>query len=452
MTKSLGSDFTKGPIFKNLLLFTVPFFLSNLLQILYNVIDMIVVGQAAGQIGLSAVSIGGDITNCLTTVIIGFSTAGQVIISQYLGAGERQRIGPFIGTMSVFILVCALAFSAVCLILRDSLLVWMSTPKEGWREARDYVTVCLLGLIFLCGYNTVSAVLRGMGDGRHPLLFAVIASGINVALDLVFVIRFSWGAAGAAAATVIAQAVSFLLAVAFLRSRREQLGFVIRTCDFTIDREFALLLVKIGVPMALKSAAVQITKLFVDSFINSYGVVVCAACGVTNRISSIINLLSQAFNTSGSAMISQNIGGERYERVTQILARMFAVTIPMTAAACLALVCWPEEIFRLFTGEGEVIAVCMTYVPIGVAAFLSSAVRSPMNALIYGCGNYKINFVTAVLDGMILRVGLSLFFGLSAGMGYRGFWLGDAIAGYTPCVIGLVLFVSGKWKTNRYII
>jgi len=190
----------------------------------------------------------------------------------------------------------------------------------------------------------------------------------------------------------------------------------------------------------------------VDSFINSYGVVVCAACGVTNRISSIINLLSQAFNTSGSAMISQNIGGERYERVTQILARMFAVTIPMTAAACLALVCWPEEIFRLFTGEGEVIAVCMTYVPIGVAAFLSSAVRSPMNALINGCGNYKINFVTAVLDGMILRVGLSLFFGLSAGMGYRGFWLGDAIAGYTPCVIGLALFVSGKWKTNRYII
>lgn len=449
---TIGADFTEGPILRQLLLFTAPLFLSNLMQICYNVVDMAVVGQVEGQVGLSAVTVGGDLTNCLTAITMGFVTAGQVIIAQFLGGGQRKRIGPLIGTMAVFLALCVAVVSALCLTLRGQLLTWMSTPPEAWDAALAYITISLGGLVFICGYNLVSAILRGLGDSRHPFLFVAIASAINVVLDFLFVAGLGWGAGGAAAATVIAQAVSFLLALAFLCRNRDRLGFSIGWQDARINGELLGILVKLGFPMAIKSAAVQFTRLFTNSFINSYGAVVCAASGVASKINSVNNLLSESLNGAGAPMIGQNIGGEQYGRVRQILLRMLSITIPTTLVLIFCVCRWPEAIFGLFTHEEAVVEVCLHYVPIAVLAFFSSAIRSPMNALINGCGNYKINFAVAILDGFVLRVGLGLYLGLELGMTYLGFWLGDAIASYTPCVIGLLLLVSGRWKTNRYVI
>ena len=161
--KSLIVDFTEGNISKQLLTFAAPLFLSSLLQVVYNMVDMIIVGRAAGEVGLSAVAVGGDVSNFLTFFAMGFANAGQIIISQYIGAGQKDKVGRFTGTMFTFLLGCALVLSAVCLFLRHPILQVMNTPEESYNDTLAYATVCIVGLVFIYGYNIVGAILRGMG-------------------------------------------------------------------------------------------------------------------------------------------------------------------------------------------------------------------------------------------------------------------------------------------------
>ena len=200
-SRSMVNDFTRGNITKQLFTFAFPLFLSSLLQVLYNMADMIIVGRALGKVGLSAVSLGGDVSNFLTFVAMGFCSAGQVIISQYIGAGRRDRISPFVGTMFTTLMLCAFSISTVCLFLRTPILRLMNTPAEAFGEALSYSTVCMAGLIFIYGYNIISAILRGMGDSTRPFIFIRIAAVLNLILDLIFVAGMHWGAGAAALAT-----------------------------------------------------------------------------------------------------------------------------------------------------------------------------------------------------------------------------------------------------------
>ena len=188
MSKTYITDFTQGNVSKHLLVFAAPLFLSNMLQVVYNLVDMVIVGHVAGEVGLSAVSIGGDISGFLTFISMGFSSAGQVLIAQYIGAGYRDRVGKFVCTMSSFLLTTAVVVGAICLLLRQPILQLMNTPAESYQQTLDYATVCMFGMVFIYGYNIVSAVLRGMGDSKHPFVFISMAAVLNVILDIIFVI------------------------------------------------------------------------------------------------------------------------------------------------------------------------------------------------------------------------------------------------------------------------
>ena len=449
---SLITDFTTGSVPKQLLIFSAPLFFSNLLQVVYNMADMIIVGMAMGKVGLSAVSVGGDVSHFLTFLAMGFSSAGQVIIAQYVGAGQKDRIGRFVGTMFHFLFLCSVVLSSVCLLLRSPILGLMNTPAASWDEALAYATVCMAGLPFIYGYNAISAVLRGLGDSRHPFVFISIAAVMNIVLDLLFVLGFGMGAMGAALATVIGQGFSFVACAVFLWHSRGTFDFALEPALF-LRMETALLggLVKLGVPMAIKSASIQFSKLFVNSWINSYGVEVSAMAGIANKFNSISNLFSNSVNTAGASMVGQNIGAKQYKRVPRIMLTAFCVTMTTSALLSLAVILFPTQVFGIFTTEPEVLAIAMEYIPIAVLIFFGSACRAPSNALINGCGHYKINFATAILDGLVLRIGLSILFGLTLHMEYMGFWLGDALAGFTPLWIGIVYYLSGKWKNETSI-
>ncbi len=452
MEKSQIKDFTKGNVSRQLIVFSLPLFLSNLLQVVYNMVDMVVVGNALGKVGISAVSVGGDVTHFLTFIAMGFSNAGQVLIARYIGAKEQDKIGRFVGTMSAFLVTCSLVISAVGLVFQNGILRLMNTPDEAFAGAAAYSAVCMAGLIFIYGYNVVSALLRGMGDSRHPFVFISIAAILNLALDLVFVLGFHMGAGGAALATVISQAVSFLACVLFLYKNRAEFRLDIRLHDFLHwDREMLGDLVKLGTPMAIKTASIQISKLFVNSWINSYGVAVSAFAGIANKVSNISNLISAAMNTAGSTMVGQNIAAGEFGRVKKILKTLAVITLSV-AAVISALIClFPQQIFGIFTDEADVLTIADKYIPIAVMLFFGSALRAIMNALINGSGNYKINFVTAIMDGIVMRIGLAILFGLALDMKHYGFWLGDALAGFTPFWIGLVFYFTGLWKKGRKV-
>ena len=260
------------------------------------------------------------------------------------------------------------------------------------------------------------------------------------------------GAGGAALATVLSQAVSFLACAVFLFRQRQQFRLDISRRDFfRWDREMLGDLVKLGTPMAIKTASIQVSKLFVNSWINSYGVAVSAFAGIANKVSNIANLVSSAMNTAGSTMVGQNIAAGEFGRVRKILKQLAVITLTV-ALLCSVLLCiFPETLFGFFTDDTSVLEIAGGYVPIAVLLFLGSALRAVMNALINGSGNYKINFATAILDGIVLRIGLALLFGLAFGMKHYGFWLGDALAGFTPFWIGLVFYLSGRWKKGKKV-
>lgn len=440
-------NFSEGNIPKQLIMFASPLFLSSLMQIVYNAVDMIVVGQKLGQVGLSAVSVGGDISHFLTFFAMGFSNAGQILISQYIGAKQQDKLGRFISTMFTTLMGCAVGVSAVCLALRHTLLQLMNTPAAAYDGALAYSTVSMIGLVFIYGYNSGSAVLRGMGDSRHPFIFISIASVLNILLDILFVMVLPFGCMGAALATVISQGISFVLCASYLYRNRGAIGIDFTLHNFTNpDKDMFLSLVKLGLPMAIKSASIQISKLFVNSFINSFGVAVSAFAGIANKIASISNLVSNSVNTAGSSMVGQNIGAEKYDRVPKIMLTVAAITFTVAITMSILFCTFPLQLFGIFSREKEVLDIALEYLPIAVLMFFGSACRAPANALINGSGNYKMNFATAIFDGIVMRIGLAVLFGIVLNWGYLGFWLGDALAGFTPLVIGIVFFISGKWK------
>ena len=440
-------DFTQGNITKQLVTFAFPLFLSNLLQVVYNMVDMIVVGHVLGKEGLSAVSVGGDVTHLLTFISMGFASAGQVLIARLIGGRQEEKIGRFVGTMCGFLFSCALTLTVLGLVFQPAMLRLMNTPAESLAGAQSYATVSMAGLLFIYGYNIVSAILRGMGDSRHPFIFISLAAVMNLVLDILFVVVFRMGAGGAALATIISQGVSFITCACFLIRHRAEYKLNITLRHFVQwDQSMLLSLIKLGVPMAIKSASVMVSKLFVNSFINAYGVAVSAFAGIANKLSSVSMLVSNAMNTAGSTVVGQNLAAGKFDRVKKILLRIAYITLSMAALFSLVIMLFPEEIFGIFTADAAVMQIARGYIPIAVLLFFGAAMRAIMNALINGSGHTKINFATAILDGIVMRIGLAVLFGLVMHMEYTGFWLGDALAGFTPFFIGLVFYVTGAWK------
>ena len=416
---TLIADFTTG----KLVSFAMPMFLSHLLQIVYNMADMIIVGQTLGKVGLSAISVGGDIMNCMTFIAMGFSSAGQVLIAQYIGAKQHDKLSRFVATMSAALFGFACCVTGIGLLFRREIMELMHTPPS------------MAGIVFVYGYNAVSAILRGMGDAKHPFYFISLAALLNIVLDVIFVMQLGTGAKGAALATILSQGVSFLLCAGFICKNRERYHLSLTLGQFFHPEKVMLLsLLKLGVPMAIKNAAVQFSKMFVNSWVNSF------------KINMSVNMMSNSVNTAGASMVGQNIGAAQYDRVRQIVVAVYRIMLAVAAVASLVIYFFPEQVYGIFTDDPAVIRIGYEYIPIAILAFFSCAGRSGSNALINGSGNSRVNFITAVFDGIVLRLGLSVLFGIVLDMKYMGFWLGDALANFTPLWVGLLFYHSGAWK------
>ncbi len=446
---TMVTDLTNGSVTKLLLKFAFPLFVSNALQAIYNIVDMIVVGQYIGGEGMSAVSIGGDVLHLLTFIAMGFSSAGQVIISQDVGAKRMDAVRKTIGTMFTFLLGISLVISVGCYYIRNLMLDLLNTPAESYEFTMDYTVTCIFGLFFIYGYNIVSAILRGMGDSRRPFAYIAIAAVVNIVLDLVFVAGLNMEVFGAALATVISQGLSFVIALTYLYIKKESFGFDFKPDSFKIDRQAFKKLVALGVPMAIQSAAINFSKIVLTSWINLYGVVFSALSGLYNKINMMIGIVSQSFTTAGSTMVGQSLGAQKYDRVPKIMKVVLYSSVLISTILAVALFFFSEPIFRMFTSDEEVLAIASIVVLPAILNMYGSATRSMSFSLMNGSGNAKLNFAVAIIDGIISRIGISALLGFAVGMGCQGFWYGDALAGYMPMVIGLVFFFSGRWKKDK---
>ena len=439
-------DLTVGSVPKTLLTFALPLFMSGLLQMVYNMVDMIVVGRFVGTEGLSAVAIGGEVLQLITFVAMGFSNAGQILISRCVGENNKEKIGKMVGTLFTLLLSLAVVIMIVFLFSYRGIIRWLNTPEEIWEYTRQYSVTCVWGIVFIYGYNLVSAILRGMGDSRHPFQFIAIASVINLILDVVFVGFIKMGPLGAALATVIGQAISFLFALRLLFRNREQIHFDFHPSHFRLYRETIGPLLSLGIPMVIQSAAVTFSMLFVNSYINTYGTTAVAVTGVARKLEMMIGVVSQAISSAGGAMISQALGANKTSRVPKVVFHaLWIVAIPASIFAVITFF-HPEWLFGLFSTDPAVLSMAIIYVPIALVQYLGATLRPANFALINGSGNSKLNLAVALLDGIASRIGLSLFLGVKLAWGIRGFWYGNALSGLVPFLIGSVYLISGAWK------
>ena len=442
-------DLTQGSVTRLLLVFSYPLLLSNLLQTVYNMVDMIVIGQFVGKAGLSAVSIGGDLLHLLTFLAMGFANAGQVILSQYIGAGNRERVKGTIGTMFTLLGAAAVVLTVVCALLLDTFLGWMNTPAESLLYTRQYGMTCILGMIFIYGYNLVSAIMRGMGDSKRPFLFIAVAAILNMILDVLFVKYLHMEVFGAALATVIGQGVSFLASLVYLYRRRESFGFDFRPASFRIDGPTFRRLLALGIPMAIQSAAINLSKILLMSWINLFDVTYSALAGIFNKLNTMCGVISQSFTTAGSTMVGQNLGGRKYKRVNETLLTILLIGMGFAALFTAVMLLWPEGVYGMFTPDPDVLSVAAVLTLPVILNFFGAGTRSVAFSLINGSGRAKLNLAVAIIDGMISRIGLAALFGFALHWDCFGFWMGDALAGFMPLLIGGVFYLSGRWRSRE---
>ena len=448
--RELIRDLTTGSVPGTMLRFAMPLFLSGLLQMVYNMVDMIVVGQMVGTEGLSAVSVGGEMMMLITFIAMGFSNAGQILISRYVGEKRHDLIGEMVATLFTLLMSAAVVIMVFFLLTYRNILSWLNTPEDIWEYTCDYCITCILGTVFIYGYNLVSAILRGMGDSKHPFMFIAIASVLNLVLDLLFVGPMRMGPRGAALATVIGQSVSFLFALVLLYRHREQIYFDFKPSHFRISRSVIRPLLSLGIPMVIQSAAITFSMLFVNSYINQYGKIPIAVTGIARKLENMISIVAQAISAAGGAMISQALGAGKTERVPKVVGHaLWIVAIPSAVFALITLV-RPEWLFGIFSSDPEVLKMVLEqYIPVAMIQYLGCTLRPPAFALINGSGNSRMNLAVALLDGVACRIGLSILLGVTFAMGISGFWYGNAISGCVPFVVGFSFLLSGRWKVMK---
>ena len=443
-------DMTTGNIPRMMITFALPFMLANLLQALYSVVDMAVVGQFLGSVGLSATSVGGQITNFLTLTGVAIGNAGQILVGQMVGAKDRDGMAGAISSLMRLVLIIGIAFTVAGLLVYPYALQWLNTPAEAMADAKDYLRVCCYGIFFIFAYNAICGVLRGIGDSKRPLIFVAVSAVVNLVLDILFVAVFHWGVWGAAVATVIGQGVSFVAALVYLLRKKEELGVPKLLSGGRIEGMMKLLLT-LGAPLALMQVCIHITMLIVTAYVNEYGLVATAVNGVGNKLYSVISVVSGAMVSATATMVAQNMGAKKPERAEKAVWTGLAIDTVVAVLISVVAWFWPEQVFGLFNKEPEVLTMAREYMHISILLYVSFNLMTPLLGLYNGVGAVKQSFLVSVLDSVVARLGLSFLFAWGCHMGVNGFFLGTALAGWVSVFIPGAYFLSGKWKNKKLL-
>jgi putative MATE family efflux protein len=444
MSDKYRKNFTEGNVNKQLIHFAIPFLLAQLLQAFYSLVDMLVVGRFMGDMGIAAVNNSTVLTMFISTFVSGFALSGTVLVAQYVGAKEEEHAKATIGTMFTLFLYASILITVIGLVLDDTFLKILNTPQEAYLEAKRYLVICFTGTIFICGYNGVSAVLRGLGDSKRPLYFVAIATGVNIVLDIIFVGLLHMGAGGAALATVLAQALSFLLCIRTLY--KQNFIFDFKKESFRIDKRKLPLIFQIGTPSAIQSGIVNFSFIFVISHINVYGLAASTAAGIGSKIDSFAILPAIAFSQAVATMVGQNLGAEKYDRAKQTLfagmrlSFLFALVI-FTVVHFLA-----NPILGMFHCSAETMEIGREYIKLATIAYLFNSITFTVNGLANGAGMSLMPMFTAFCNLILARIPLIILFSQNMGMGLRGIFLAMGLSQATGVFISAWFYFGGKWK------
>lgn len=352
MSQKDKADFTQGNILSKLIPFMMPVLGALILQAAYGAVDLLVVGRFGTTAGLSAVSTGSQILNLVTFVITQFAMGITVLIARYIGEKCVNQIGELLGgAITVFAMAC-LGLFVVMVFFANPLAVLMQAPKEALALTSVYVRICGGGIFFIVAYNVLAAIFRGFGDSKSPLIFVAVACVVNIIGDLILVAGFHLDAAGAAIATVMAQAVSVVLAIVMLK--RKKYDFRIRKADLKINKQCKRF-IKVGLPLALQEFLTQMSFLALCAFVNKLGLEASSGYGVACKIVNFAMLVPSALMQSMASFVSQNVGAGKHKRAKQSMLTGMGVGLAVGLIVFIGVWSFGDVLTSIFTTDAAVI-------------------------------------------------------------------------------------------------
>ena len=347
----MEKNLTSGSVFKNMMLFSLPYLLSYFLQTLYGMADLFIIGQFEGVASTTAVSVGSQVMHMLTVILVGLAMGTTVAVGQAVGAGDRKKASLSIGNTVTLFLGVSVALTAVLLLCVRPIVGIISTPEEAVEGTVRYLTICFIGIPFITAYNIISSIFRGLGDSKSPMYFIAVACAANIALDYLFMGALDLGPAGAALGTTLAQTVS--VAVSLFVILRRDMGVRIQKGDLRPDGAVMKKILKIGIPVTLQDGFIQISFIIITIIANRRGLTDAAAVGIVEKIIGFLFLVPSSMLSTVSALGAQNIGAGKPKRAIATLGYAIAIATALGVAIVAAVQLMAEPLVALFTDSAR---------------------------------------------------------------------------------------------------
>jgi putative MATE family efflux protein len=399
----MKQDLTTGSVWKNIIIFSLPYLLSYFLQTLYGMADLFIIGRYNGVESTTAVTIGSQVMHMVTVMIVGLAMGATVTIGRAVGAKQSEEAGRAIGNTTTLFLVVSVVLAALLLVLVRPIVSVMSTPAEAVEPAVAYLTICFVGIPFITAYNIISSVFRGLGDSKSPMYFVLIACMINIFLDVVLIGCFGMGAAGAALGTTLSQTCSVIVAFAAIR-KRHSLGIRLKRSDFLPQRDMMGQLLSIGVPIALQDGFVQIAFLVITVIANRRGLNDAAAVGIVEKLIGVIFLVPSSMSAAVSALVAQNIGADKHDRARQTLWDAMAITVCFGFLISLVMQFAVVPVIGLFTREAIVVTMGAAYMRSYVWDSMFAGMHFCFSGYFCAYGKSGISFLHNSLSIILVRI------------------------------------------------
>lgn len=400
--KEARLDLTKGPIGRQIVQFTVPLLLGNIFQQFYNAADTVIVGRFVGKEALAAVGSSGSLINLLVSILMGIAVGAGVVVARYYGARQYQEMRDTIHTTIAFGLIAGVVMSVLGVLITPAILRWMQTPESVLDSSVLYFRIYFAGVLTTVMYNIGSGIYRALGDSKRPVYFLIIATLINVVLDLLFVAVFHMGIAGAAIATVISQAVSMVLV--FYTMMREDTVYRVSWREIRIYRRFLRQIIAIGLPSGIQNGIVSLSNVVVQSNINSFGDIAMAGCGAYNKLDGFALLPAGSFSLALSTFVSQNIGAEQYDRAKKGAAFGLIAAMVISELAGVLIYFTAPQLVGFFNDDPEVIRYGVLMARNIVFAYALVAYSNAMAGVLRGAGLSRVPMFVMVGCWCVLRV------------------------------------------------
>ena len=440
-------DMTEGTPWKIILQFTIPMLIGNIFQQLYNVVDSLIVGRYVGAGALAAVSTSYPIIFLLISMILGLTMGSSIIISQFFGAGEIDKMRHAVTTTVIFQMGAAVIMSIIGVLLAEPFLRLLQVPEDIFGEALTYARIFFSGIVFLFGYNSLSGILRSLGDSTTPLIFVAVAAVLNIGLDYHYVANLGWGVAGAAWATVISQALSMVLCYGYIVWRIPMLKFTSRK-DIVFDKDILMAALKLGIPSSIQQTVVSLGMMALQGLVNSFGTATMAAYATGSSIESFCAMPIMNFGGALSTFSGQNVGAWKLDRVKRGTRDTLVMSLCVCIITSLLVFFGGPLLIELFLdaeldSTAEVVALGVEYLQTMAMFYFIFVFMSTFSGVLRGAGDTLYPMVASITS---LAVRVATAYILSPMIGHMAIWISFPVGWAVGAIIPVVRFYSGAWQ------